>query len=123
MTGYRRAMAEAGMPHNEENEFFGAFTQDSEFEMAHQAMQKNHKITAVFAANNFITFGTMKAFQEMGLRVPEDIAVVGFDDLPASLVNFPFLTVAAQPAYEMGRKATDTCWVGWMANDLTTIRK
>ncbi len=107
LTGYRRAMAEAGMPHNEENEFFGAFTQDSGFEMAHQAMQKNHKITAVFAANNFITFGTMKAFQEMGLRVPEDIAVVGFDDLPASLVNFPFLTVAAQPAYEMGRKATE----------------
>ena len=75
--------------------------------MAHQAMQKNNKITAIFAANNVITFGAIKALQEMRLRVPEDVAVVGFDDLPASLVTFPFLTVAAQPAYEMGKKATE----------------
>jgi DNA-binding LacI/PurR family transcriptional regulator len=41
------------------------------------------------------------------LRVPEDVAVVGFDDLPSALVTFPFLTVAAQPAYEMGRRAVE----------------
>jgi LacI family transcriptional regulator len=107
LTGYRRALAEAGIPQNKENEFNGAFTQESGFEMAHQAIQKNNKITAVFAANNFITFGTIKALQDMRLRVPEDVAVVGFDDLPASLVTFPFLTVAAQPAYEMGKKAME----------------
>ena len=107
LNGYRRALAEAGIPQNKENEFYGAFTQESGFEMAHQAMQKNNKITAIFAANNFITFGTIKALQEMGLRVPEDVAVVGFDDLPAALVTFPFLTVAAQPAYEMGKKAIE----------------
>jgi LacI family transcriptional regulator len=107
LTGYRRALAEAGIPQNKANEFYGAFTQESGYEMAHQAMQNKNKITAVFAANNFITFGTIKAFQNMRLRVPEDVAVVGFDDLPASLVTFPFLTVAAQPAYEMGKKAME----------------
>jgi LacI family transcriptional regulator len=107
LSGYRRALAEAGIIINEDNEFFGAFTQSSGFDMARQALQKNNKITAVFAANNVITFGAIKAFQDMGVRVPEDIAVVGFDDLPASLVMFPFLTVAAQPAYEMGRKAME----------------
>ena len=107
LAGYRRALAEAGILRNKENEFYGAFTQESGFEMAHQAIQKNNKITAVFAANNFITFGTIKALQEMRLRVPEDVAVVGFDDLPNSLVTFPFLTVAAQPAYEMGKKAIE----------------
>ena len=107
LAGYRRALAEAGIPRNKESEFHGAFTQESGFEMAHQAMQKNNMITAVFAANNFIAFGTIKALQEMRLRVPEEVAVVGFDDLPTSLVTFPFLTVAAQPAYEMGKKATE----------------
>jgi LacI family transcriptional regulator len=107
LAGYRRAMVEAGISPNKENEFNGAFTQESGFEMAHQAMQKNNRITAIFAANNFITFGTIKALQDMRLRVPEDVAVVGFDDLPASLVTFPFLTVAAQPAYEMGKKAME----------------
>ena len=45
----------------------------------------------------------MQALHQAGIRVPEDISVVGFDDLPASLLIDPFLTVAAQPAYEMGR--------------------
>ena len=107
LNGYRRAMAEAGISQNKDNEFYGEFNQDSGFEMTHRALQKNNKITAIFAANNFITFGAIKALQEMHLRVPEDVAVVGFDDLPASLVSFPFLTVAAQPAYEMGKKAME----------------
>ncbi len=107
LNGYRRALTEAGLPQNKDNEYFGEFTQQSGYGMAHKAMEKNNRITAVFAANNVITFGTIKAFQEMGLRVPEDVAVVGFDDLPAPLVTFPFLTVAAQPAYEMGQKAIE----------------
>jgi DNA-binding LacI/PurR family transcriptional regulator len=41
----------------------------------------------------------------MNVRVPEDVAVVAFDDLPPAMVAFPFLTVAAQPAYEMGRRS------------------
>jgi LacI family transcriptional regulator len=60
----------------------------------------------VFAANNLIAIGAFKAVQDAGLRVPEDIAMVAFDDLPANLLVFPFLTVAVQPAYEMGRRAT-----------------
>ena len=107
LKGYRRALEEAGIPQNKDKEFYGAYTQQSGYEMAQQAMQKNKRITAVFGANNFITFGTIKAFREMQVRVPEDVAVVGFDDLPTALVTFPFLTVAAQPAYEMGKKAME----------------
>ena len=107
LAGYHRALAEAGIPQNEEREIHGAFVQESGFEMARQAMERTNKPTAVFAANNFIAIGVLKAFQEMGLGVPEDVAVVGFDDLPPALITFPFLTVAAQPAYEMGKKAIE----------------
>jgi LacI family transcriptional regulator len=62
--------------------------------------------TAIFAVNNFIALGLLKTMRVTGVRVPDDISVVGFDDLPASLLINPFLTVAAQPAYEMGVQAT-----------------
>jgi LacI family transcriptional regulator len=64
------------------------------------------KPTAVFATNNFLAIGALNYVREAGIHVPEDVALVGFDDLPAHLITFPFLTVSAQPAYEMGVAAT-----------------
>jgi LacI family transcriptional regulator len=61
--------------------------------------------TAIFCANNFIGFGAIRALREAGLRVPDDMSVVAFDDLPEEWVSEPFLTVAAQPAYEIGHRA------------------
>ena len=107
LNGYRRALAEAGISINPRWEYYGEFTQVSGFEMTHKIMAESSKPTAIFATNNFITFGALKALKNLELRVPEDIAVVGFDDLPPTLVIFPFLTVAAQPAYEMGVRAIE----------------
>ena len=61
--------------------------------------------TAVLCANNFIAYGAIRALREAGLAVPDDISVVAFDDLPPEWVSDPFLTVAAQPAYEIGHRA------------------
>src|SRR5512135_2598803 len=107
LKGYRKALAEAGIPATAALEFHGMFRQDSGFEMTCRAMEQIPRPTALFAANNFIAYGALKALRELRLRVPEDVAVVGFDDLPAGLVAFPFLTVASQPAYEMGKAATE----------------
>jgi LacI family transcriptional regulator len=107
LQGYRRALSEAGIASSADREFHGMFQQDSGFEMTLRAMAQTPRPTALFAANNFIAFGALKALRELELRVPEDVAVVGFDDLPSALVTFPFLTVAAQPAYEMGKTATE----------------
>ena len=107
LAGYRRALTEAGIPINSKREYYGAFNQESGFQMTHKALAEAQKPTALFAGNNFIACGVLKALHELELRVPEDIAVVGFDDLPSALVTFPFLTVAAQPAYEMGRRAIE----------------
>jgi LacI family transcriptional regulator len=104
VAGYQRALTEAGLIENE-IVYFGEFNQQSGYELTKQAML--HSPTAIFGANNFITIGIIKALQDLKVSVPGNVSVVGFDDLPESMLVFPFLTVAAQPAYEMGRMATE----------------
>ena len=102
--GYRRAMAEVGLKEDAMLVFYGEFNQQSGFEMALQALSNSPRPTALLAANNFLTIGAMKALQHCGLKVPEDLALTGFDDLPPAMVTFPFFTVASQPAYEVGQR-------------------
>jgi len=106
VAGYQRAMCEADLEAAANLVYYGGFTQPYGYEMAQRALSANPRPTALFATNNFIAIGCLKALQDAGLRVPEDIAIVSFDDLPSTLITFPFFTVAAQPAYEMAKKAT-----------------
>ncbi len=61
--------------------------------------------TAVFAANDQMAYGMLAAAEEYGLRVPEDVSLVGFDDIPLSAHTRPALTTVRQPFYEMGQLA------------------
>lgn len=106
LAGYRRAMAEIGQTEDNELVQSGLFTMSSGYEMVKKAVAKTPRPTAIFAANNFLTVGALRGLQDCGLRVPEDVALVGFDDIPPDLTTFPFLTVAAQPAYEIAQTAT-----------------
>jgi LacI family transcriptional regulator len=83
----------------------GAFTLESGHAMTLSVMDHAPRPTALFAANNFIAIGVQHGLVELGLRVPDDVAVVGLDDLPQAMVTFPFLTVAAQPAFELGHRS------------------
>jgi LacI family transcriptional regulator len=105
--GYLRAFAEAGLTADPALIFHGEFTVGSGYQMAQDALAVRPNPTALFATNNFIAISALKALRERNLRVPEDVSLVSFDDLPSTLVVEPFLTVAAQPAYEMGRRATE----------------
>ena len=105
--GYRRALAEAGLDSRAELVYHAQYTQAGGRQMALQALAVTPRPTALFAANNFITSGAFHTVREAGLRVPEDISIVSFDDLPTAADMGLSLTVAAQPAYEMGRKATE----------------
>jgi LacI family transcriptional regulator len=104
--GYQRALKEAGLVENELI-YYGGFNQQSGYELTVQAMSHSPGPTAIFGINNFITIGIIKALRDLKMDVPGDVSVVGFDDLPESMLLSPFLTVAAQPAYEMGRLATE----------------
>jgi LacI family transcriptional regulator len=105
VAGYRRALAEAGLDCDPALILHGRLRQEGGYQMAQHALAL--RPTALFAANNFIAIGAYRALGAAGLRVPDDMAMVAFDDLPAALILEPFLTVAAQPAYEMGQIATE----------------
>ena len=110
VAGCRRALEEAGLTLGDELIRYGGFnfgspTQADGHRMAREVLASaSNRPTAIFAANNFIAFGAIRALREAGLRVPEEMSVVAFDDLPAEWISDPFLTVAAQPAYEIGRR-------------------
>lgn len=105
--GYARALAEFDVPPENSTIFYGGFTLDGGLQTAQEALQCVPRPTAFVATNNFIAIGALRTLAQAGINVPEDIAVVGFDDLPAELVVEPFLTVVAQPAYQMGQIATE----------------
>lgn len=72
-----------------------------------QLLSKQRPFTALFAYNDISAIGAIRAFQEAGLRVPEDISVVGFDDIPAAEFNSPSLTTVRQPLRRMGEIAVE----------------
>jgi LacI family transcriptional regulator len=106
VAGYKRALQEAGLKTEDQLIIYGDFSLESGYQMTHDLLAMTPRPTALFASNNFIAIGALKALHDAGLVVPEDMSVVGFDDLPAAIVVEPFLTVAFQPAYEMGQRAT-----------------
>jgi LacI family transcriptional regulator len=107
IAGCRRALAEAGVALREDLLLAGRLDQASGADLTRRALALSPRPTALFATNNFIAIGAFAALRQAGLRVPQDVSLAGFDDLPAALVIDPFLTVAVQPAYEMGRCGTE----------------
>ncbi len=88
VAGFRRAVVdEHGLP--EPEIFHGAYTVESGHDNAIKAMRVDPRPTALFAANNFIAIGAQHALRELGLRVPQDVAIVAFDDLPEAIDLIP----------------------------------
>ncbi len=105
VSGYSQALQAAGLAVDERLIRYGAFTAESGHTQTRELLGQAPRPSALFAANNFLAIGAMRALREAGLRTPDDMSLAVFDDLPASYVAEPFLTVAAQPAYELGAAA------------------
>jgi LacI family transcriptional regulator len=107
VAGYCLGLQEAGLEVDpcliRRGEFRAAAGERLVSELFAEAVQP----TAVFAANNAIALGVIEALSGLGLAVPDDVALVCMDDLPLAERCFPFLTVAVQPAYEMGGRAAE----------------
>lgn len=103
--GFVEYMREASHPLPPNLVFKGDFQAGSGFTLARKAMAGKKKPTAIFAANDLMAYGAIRALTEMGLRIPEDVSVVGFDDISLSSLFNPPLTTIRQPRLEMGRTA------------------
>jgi LacI family transcriptional regulator len=105
--GYRRALEEHGVPTDPRLVCSDRFSLDGGYDMARRVLALESPPTAMFAANSFIAFGALKALREAGLRVPEDVSLVCFDDLPSEWLVDPFFTVAVQDAAGIGRRGAE----------------
>ena len=83
----------------------GDFTQLGGYEATRNVLAIHNDISAFLVANNLMTLGALQFFNESKIRVPDEIALVGFDDMPWATSLQPPLTVVAQPTYEMGKIA------------------
>lgn len=78
------------------------------YPFAKQLLARNKPFTALFAYNDISAIGAVRALQESGLRVPQDVSVMGFDDIPSAAFNTPTLTTVRQPLARMGQVAAQT---------------
>lgn len=104
VSGYRNAMMDAGL---EERVYLGAYHRSSGEQITDMLVEKDEVPEAMVAANNLVAVGVLVALRRHALRVPEDVALACFEDLEIAASMDPFLTVAEQPAYEMGRTAME----------------
>jgi LacI family transcriptional regulator/LacI family repressor for deo operon, udp, cdd, tsx, nupC, and nupG len=105
--GYLDALGEAGITPRKELMREGDFRQESGRVLATELLTLRKPPTALFALNNLMTIGALNAVHQRNLRVPQDLAIVGFDDLPWAEALDPPLTVVRQPAYEVGKHAME----------------
>lgn len=104
--GYKDALRAAGLDYDADLVVQGAFSFESGIEAGDRLLALPKPPTAIFAANDDMAAGVIRAACERGLAVPRDISVCGFDDTPIARHIYPALTTVRQPTSEMGKLAT-----------------
>ena len=105
--GYREALAANQLPMDDQLLSFGAFSEDGGYQAMGKLLQGDRRPSAVVAANDLMAMGAMIAIREVGLSIPRDIAVIGFDDISTAKLVFPALTTVTQFQRQLGRRAAE----------------
>jgi LacI family transcriptional regulator/LacI family repressor for deo operon, udp, cdd, tsx, nupC, and nupG len=121
-SGYKLALEEFGVPFNEELVKYGDSGMLSGIRLTRELLAQDHRPDAIFTGNNLITLGALEAITESGLRIPQDIAIIGFDDMPFSGTLNPPLTAVRQPAYEIGRRAAELLYQRILEPDRPNVK-
>jgi LacI family transcriptional regulator len=104
--GYRSALAEAGITFDPDLVGTGNFYVEAGYAEGMRLLSAPERATGIFAGSDMQALGVLRAARELGLRVPDDVSVVGYDDLPIAQWTGPALTTVRQPLSEMGAIAT-----------------
>jgi DNA-binding LacI/PurR family transcriptional regulator len=107
LAGYRDALDAAGIEADDRLVAAGDYTEDGGHAAARALLDAGVEFTAMFAANDLSAIGAVSAITETGRRVPDDISVVGFDDIHIAAFTVPALTTIHQPAAEIAQRATE----------------
>ncbi|HEX6938217.1 MAG TPA: LacI family DNA-binding transcriptional regulator [Longimicrobiales bacterium] len=107
LEGYTRALVEHGIEPDPSLVRQGDSRQGGGRRMTEALLALEAPPTALLVGNNLMTLGALEAIHARGLRIPEDVAVVGYDDMPWALAFDPPLTAVRQPGYEVGRRAAE----------------
>lgn len=102
LEGYKKALKEYGIPFDDSLVSVGDIDVKDGYERTKQLLEKGLNFTAIFAYNDMMAFGAMRAIKEKGLRIPEDIGLVGYDDIPFSSLISPSLTTIRLKKQELG---------------------
>ena len=105
LDGYRSAMNSAGLPIDEELLAFGNFQVDGGRDRARVLLAMDNRPTAIFAGSDLQALGVLDAARSLGLQVPRDLSVVGYDDLQLAEWSSPALTTVHQPLTQMAEEA------------------
>ena len=101
--GYRKCLKEHGIPYKPSLLLQTEYTLAGGREGIKKLLSSDNPPTAVFCSNDLIALGAMQGARDLGMKLPEDLSMVGFDDMETSSFVTPSLTTIRQPAYEMGR--------------------
>ena len=107
LTGYLNALKEAGITPSDEYIRYGDYTMDGGYQAVQSLLRLKKRPTALFVTNFEMTLGTMLALQHSGVRVPDDLSVIGFDKLELFGGIFPDLTLIRQPQLSIGRETAN----------------
>jgi LacI family transcriptional regulator len=106
LQGYQAALADCGLPVRKDLIIEGDYQQSTGYESTKQLLASiTPPPTAIFASNDLSAFGAMDAARECGFRIPDDISIIGFDDVPQAVLVYPKLTTVRQPLEQMGQVA------------------
>jgi LacI family transcriptional regulator len=105
-SGYLRALRERGIPVEHELIIEGDFSEEGGYQAARRLLP--YQPDAIFAASDTMAIGALRCLREAGLQVPQDVALIGFDDVPAAAHTDPPLTTVRQPIARMGAVAAET---------------
>lgn len=103
-SGYRRGLRDAGLKPDATLVASGQFTEDGAARAAVELLERRPEVTALFAANDMMAFGALRALRGRGLEVPGDVSVAGFGDIRMAGSLHPSLTTVHVPLYELGRQ-------------------
>lgn len=106
LEGYKKALKEAGIPVDDQLIVEGSFMEQSGVMAINILMERGRAFSAIFAANDQMAFGARLALYHKGIRVPDDVSIIGYDNQPASAYMTPPLTTIDQPAVELGEAAS-----------------